>query len=153
MHAVHTFLVTSLLALSATVAAEPISFRHLPPGASLEVGFRSSGCFHQTDFAFHFERAADQSVHVTVHDLQNSKKLGSLALSESDLVGLDNLMKAYRHLPLGGCTTEDTLTLVQKKDGKAVASETITDSTCDISRRKDLLQFATLTERLKKQGK
>ena len=152
-------LLVNLLVLGLAVGGEEISFRKLPAGDSIQVSFRSSGCFHQTAYEFDFQGGKDPAARVTAIEEkwdpksrrqlpEGRKELGAVVLSDSDLAGLDRLLKFYRQPQPGGCTTIDHITVSQRRGGKVAATESFTDSTCATYDRKDLTLFTALARRL-----
>jgi hypothetical protein len=149
MKAIWTCVLASLALAGSVLAAEPISFRKLPDGDTIEVTFQSFGCFHQAAHALDFARGKEMTVDIlSLVPPKRGKALGKITVSDRDLAGLDRLMKFYRSKQPGGCTTVDTIGVVQKHDGKVVAEEKYTDSTCATYDKKDLTLFSALISRL-----
>lgn len=129
------------------------SFAKLPVGDVMVVEYSSSGCFHSFGYEFVFE-GGKAKVTSVVHDWSGNKKAvvkteGEVVLSKEDLKGLDRLVKFYRAISGGGCTTVDTITITRRRGGKVVATEKFVDATCGTYDRKDLMTFARLGQRLK----
>jgi len=76
--------------------------------------------------------------------------LGHLPLTDSDLKGLDELLRFYRSSPRGGCTTTDTITISQVRDGKTIATEQFTDGSCSTYQMKGVTTLPELVHRLEK---
>ena len=118
------------------------SFSALPAGDTLQIDFKSDGCFHQDHFSFTYGRSPQPTMNVVefrttwVNDKpagEDSKYLGSLALTPSDLKQLDRLMDYYRKPHGDGCTTVETITIKHVHGGRVVAEETFKDASCDAS--------------------
>jgi hypothetical protein len=75
-------------------------------------------------------------------------ELGQVTLTDSDLKGLDEVLRFYRSSPRGGCTTEDTITISQVRDGKTVATERFTDDSCSTYQMKGITTFSEIVRRL-----
>jgi len=151
MKAMLTIVFAALAFAGPAVAGKPISFQKIPAGDTIEVTFMSVGCFHRVSYKMTF--APGENAVVSIKDLYSpkpGKHLGKIAVSGRDLAGLDRLMKYYRTPHLGGCTTVDQIKLVQKHDGKVVAEEEYTDSTCGTYDKKDFTLFPALAGRLEK---
>src|SRR4029434_4743305 len=141
--------ITFLLAVSCCVVrgAEPVThvdaFSKLKPGDTLVVRFHTSGCFHDATHEFTFRRALELTVSVVlvqfprdaarpgvVTTQTNRVELGTLRLSKSAVAGLDRLMEFYRSKHDSFCTTIDHISFTQQRAGKTVATEEITDGSC-----------------------
>ena len=78
-------------------------------------------------------------------------ELGSLTLTTSDIAGLDSLMDFYRSKHDSSCTTVDRLSLTEQRDGRLIATEQITDGSCQIYGMTGLTRFPDLIGRLNPQ--
>jgi hypothetical protein len=157
--------ITLLLAVSccATLGAEQLgrvdAFSKLKQGDTLIVRYHTSGCFHAATHELTFRRASELTVSIVqvprdaarsdIVTTQTSRvNLGTLTLSKSDVAGLDRLMEFYRSKHDSFCTTVDDLTFTQQREGNTVATEQITDGSCQTDQRKRLTRFPELIGRL-----
>jgi hypothetical protein len=76
------------------------------------------------------------------------REIGRLELSEADIAGLDALLAIYRTNIANGCTTTDKIMISQVRNGKVIASEQFTDSSCQASAIKDVVTIESLMQRL-----
>lgn len=151
MKSIWAFVLSGLALVAAAVAKEPISFQKLPAGDTIEVTFMSVGCFHRVGYKMTFVPGESAVVSIEALDSPKpAKPMGKITVSGRELAGLDRLMKYYRTPHFGGCTTVDQIKLVQKHDGKVVAEEEYTDSTCGTRDNKDFTLFPALAGRLEK---
>jgi hypothetical protein len=115
-----------------------VTFSSLPMTDTLEVRFSSRGCFHFYTYDFSFRHGATSMVSVVSvgHEWSEEEKeyvemsrenLGQVQLTESHLMRLDELLRFYRSQPHGSCTTVDTITLTQARDGKILGREQFID--------------------------
>lgn len=132
----------------------------LIPGQSLEVDYQSTGCFHHV--AYHIKiipqgdgylvtgsSPASSSPHNKKNERPKDTPLHAIKLSQRDAIKLDRLIEFYRHVPTGGCTTSDTISLQLKTGTKTITRATFTDETCDTYDRPELLTIPTLVQRMK----
>ena len=137
------------------------SFSALPKGDELEVTFRTSGCFHFAAYELTFRRSKDTNVSVTQIIYEGSPEreaitatnridLGQLSLSKSDLEGLDKLLRFYRNVPEGRCTTVEGISISQRHEGRTVATEKYVDGSCAADYVKDVRTIPALVKRLTK---
>jgi hypothetical protein len=135
------------------------TFSKLKRGDTLVVRFHTTGCFHDETHEFTFRRAAELTVAVVQLPRDaaraglgttqtNRVDVGTLTLSKSDVAGLDRLMEYYRSKHDGFCTTVDRISFTQQRDGKTIATEEITDGSCQTFRMKRLMTFPGLVGRL-----
>src|SRR6266404_6104137 len=94
--------------MSAAKAADKLAtFSSLAKDDELLVRFTTAGCFHFESYELKFRTAGTSTVFVTHFQLEwardgqtiaatNHVQLGQLALSKSDLSGLDRLLEFYR---------------------------------------------------------
>lgn len=149
-----SFLMASALAGS---AAEPISFGKLAKGESILVRLSSRGCFdNESSYEFEFGQSTATRVKITrldkkPHGASEEKRtvLGTFALPDGDVPGLDLLLNYYR----GGngdtfCTSTDTIVVTLKAGDGVKASETFTDNTADSRTMKKLTTFWSLLQRV-----
>lgn len=125
----------------------PISFQHIPPGETIEVSFKSTGCFHDESFVFIF-----QGGEVKVYRMEAGwrKPMGTATLSKSQLSGLDHLMNFYRERRPGGCTTSDRIVVGRKKGDDFISRESFKDDTCATYEMKELTTFTEIVSKLEK---
>jgi len=147
--------------LCAHAADKIATFSSLPTSDSLEVRFTSGGCFHFYTYDFVFRHGAKSSVSVASVTLQWSEKkkqyseksrekLGQVHLTDADLKGLDELLRFYRSQPGGGCTTVDTITVSQSRDGKTIATEQFVDGSCRTHTKNSFTTLPEIARRLEK---
>ena len=142
------FLFLSSIALART----PISFQQFPAGDSIHVTFTSSGCFHHQTYEFDFQRAG--TVTAKVSRVEGRRiPIGTVTLSETEIAGLDRLLKFYRSWHIGGCTTVDSIILTQTSCNTVKATESYTDRTCATYNMKNLTLFYSIVAKLKPKTK
>lgn len=117
------------------------NFTDLASGDSILIDMVSDGCFNHDHYQFTFGRLPVPTVSILEFEdrWDGNKRVGketiyrgSLALTEKDLKGLDNLLSFYRG-PIGdGCTTVDKVTLKQLREGHVVTSESVEDASCGL---------------------
>lgn len=115
------------------------SFTALPAGDTLQIDFKSDGCFHHNHFSFTYGRSPQPTMTVTrfqtewIDDkpTEESKYLGVLALTPNDIKQLDRLMAYYREPHGDGCTSVERVTIQHVHRGRVVAEETFKDESCD----------------------
>ncbi|MGB5898395.1 MAG: hypothetical protein WBG66_09370 [Geitlerinemataceae cyanobacterium] len=139
---------------------QPLTFSKLKPEDTLIVRLDSGGCFGGQTHELTFSQASELTVSVVelsqkaardgVAIPQTSRvHLGTLALSSSDVDGLDRLMKFYRSWRIGGgCTIVNHITFTQQSDGETVATQQIEDDSCRTFEMNDLTTFSELISRL-----
>jgi len=74
--------------------------------------------------------------------------LDQLTLSDAELTSLDGLMQFYRTNPRGDCTTTDTITITQLRDGKAVTTEQFSDGSCRGRQQSGVMPFLQIIQEL-----
>ena len=122
-------------------AAETVPrFSSLQKGDRMKLVLESSGCFHGFSFEFIFSRSNQLSVAVTklVPDwslelkkvVTNRVQEGTLILSQSDEMNLDNLLTMLRQAEPCFSTTKELITASQTRQERIVATETFTNSAC-----------------------
>jgi hypothetical protein len=109
------------------------------------IDFESTGCFSHSHFRLRYEPTPVPRLLVTDcdPDLQDAKSgrltrnrrppdLGVVELTPEQVARLDNLLRFYRkNDQRGGCTTNDTISVVLYQNGFPVRHETFVDSTCE----------------------
>jgi hypothetical protein len=134
-------------AASACFAADKIEgFSKLPSGDLLQLHFSSQGCFNHYSCDLTLSHT-DGSLAAVRMDTEG-REIGRLELSEADIAGLDALLAFYRTNIANGCTTTDKIRISQVRDGKVIASEQFTDSSCQASAIKDVVTIESLMQRL-----
>lgn len=116
------------LAFSVAASANQLTVASLDESDSIEIEFRSAGCFHfqQTHISI---RKLDRFVAQLSADGKDN--LASVELSATDVAALDDLIAYYRALTEPGlCTTEETISLTWMKSGSESALEPFSDATC-----------------------
>src|ERR1041385_3496761 len=153
-----TFYLIQLLSASccAALAQEATNrvdaFSKLKQGDTLVVRFHASGCYHDSVHEFTFRRGSEltvsvvqlpsESIFIAVTARQTNRvDLGSLMLTKSDIAGLDRLMEFYRSKHDTMWTTGVLLSFTQQSDGQTVATEQITDGSCQTYDMKGLTRF------------
>lgn len=153
-----------LLSASVALAGEAISFQKLPVNDAISVKLTSTGCFHSLTYEFEFQRGETLTAKATQIELRWSKSerrmevakripLGSVALSQTELAGLDRLFAFYRSKKAGDCTTVDEITAIQKRGDVVKITESFTDKTCATYRMKDLTLLSAIVEKLKSESR
>ncbi len=135
-----------------------VSFFEAQPGDVFEINFQSHGCFHHevqkivitrakkwmveiVDCSDHYNEATKK---VVTH---SRRKMASLELKEADAARLDRLLEFYRLPHSGGCTTEDRITIRQRRGANILAKETFVDGSCATYDKKELLTIGQLVRR------
>ncbi len=157
-HFVSFILITAGHCLCAHATDTIATFSSLPTSDSLEIRFTSRGCFHFYTYDFVFRHA---SVSVASVTQQWSKKkqqyietsremLGQVQLTDADIKRLDELLRFYRSQRDNGCTTVDTITFSQLRDGKTIATEQFVDGSCSIDTTNSFATLPEIARRLEK---
>ena len=128
-----------ILCSSATAIAGTVSLSQLQPGDRIHVSYGSRGCFHDRKCEIDFERGTS----VTAHSAGRS-----VTLSAREIQGLDRLIQFYRSRPVGGCTTEDEITITWFRDRQKIASERYVDRSCATYQMKDVMRFYEIATKL-----
>jgi len=68
--------------------------------------------------------------------------------SRREIQGLDRLIQFYRSRPVGGCTTEDEITITWFRDRQKIASERYVDRSCATYQMKDVMRFYEIATKL-----
>ena len=135
----------------ATAAADKVdTFSELPVSDTLRVRFVSNGCFHSSVHELVLGGGAPRTVAVFALAGQRTgaknsvpqEDLGQVNLTDSDLKGLDSLLRFYRSGADGGCTTVDTIEIAQIRGGKTIATERFTDRSCSTYGREGVTTFS-----------
>jgi hypothetical protein len=153
------------------------TFSKLPATDTLQVLFASQGCFGGSAYEFNFRHGSKNTVAVasgwrnllvenksfwgTLTDIPNlfflkkrkqqkDRNLGHVTLTESDLNGLDELLRVYRSIRRDNCTSTDTIEISQIHDGKIIAMEKFIDKSCDLYYLKNVTTFPAIARRLDK---
>lgn len=132
------------------------SFATLQAGQTIEVDFRSSGCFRSEHLSFRFRNENGLRVEVSNFKFDTKTReevlepLGSLRLNKNDAIALDGLLKFYRTKPEGHCTSVDSGAIRLMQGGKEISSESFRDATCSAS-NSEMLKLSDLANRLKKE--
>lgn len=131
------------------------SFGDLRTGETIEVDFRSSGCFNSEHLTLVFrkEKGLEAEVSKVVFDKETNEDKsvpqGRVALSKSETEGLDRLIKFYRNLEEGHCTTAESVQVTYRNGDEEVAKESFVDRTCSYN-AKELTRFTELRDKLSK---
>lgn len=152
------------LCLSGCVTTDtPGPFQKMANGDAIHVTYQSIGCFHFTNHELRFVKDGKVTVNVVDHEQRwndelkkreqlPEKNLGTLTLSKSDLARLDRLIEFYRSKPGLGCTTIDTVEMVQLRQGQPDLPERFEDGSCATDDMKHVLTLRSLIQRLEKQS-
>ncbi|PTY03011.1 hypothetical protein DB347_22715 [Opitutaceae bacterium EW11] len=127
------------------------------PGETLVIDYSSAGCFHQTHHTLTIDASDDARANVRVETAQrpaeaqkDSSKAESVIvpLTHNDVKRLHALFACYdSKKPDMVCTTVDTIRFSRRANGKVVSSVEVTDSSCSVSDRIDLLSVSEIIER------
>lgn len=139
-------------------ATEAPKISSLSASEEVQVEYSSRGCFHHFAYFFEFK---DKSV--TIYELKQTwseekqkfislgkKKLGTLQLSDEDVIGLDQLFRFYSTNAKSGCTTVDHIIAKHLQGGKIISSSEYYDGSCSTSDEEKLLTLSALKQRLAK---
>ncbi|MDR3159826.1 MAG: hypothetical protein LBU11_12675 [Zoogloeaceae bacterium] len=143
------FVLTATCSFHAQAADKVTTFADLPKDDQLEIRFSSGGCFHRVAYELTFRRATETTVSIT-QTRGNRVELGQLTLSMADVDGLDELVRFYRSVSSGNCTTSDSIIISQRHNGKIVATEKYTDNTCATNNMEGITAIPALVQRLRK---
>jgi hypothetical protein len=151
--------ISFLIAVSAW-AAEP-SFSNMEEGDSVEMTFRSTGCFHNIT-GYYEVRKSNGSSFFTEYAITWDKKIpgvmtekkviGVGQLAQHDIEGLDGLLRYYRGKKEGGSTTQASLLVEYFEGGKRIKVESLEDGSGGpgLEGKKDIASFFELTQRFHK---
>jgi hypothetical protein len=160
MHLPRLIFILILTIVATPAKSSGSGFARLLPGDMLQVRFASEGCFHACSYELKFTRTNRPTVTITSVEWdttanadRDGARLGTLPLSGRDLAGLDALMAFYRTNTITGCTTKNSIKVSQIHDGKALATEKLTDASCNIEdgRVKGVLSIESLIQRVVKE--
>jgi hypothetical protein len=153
------------------------TFSKLPATDTLHVLFSAQGCFGGSAYELTFQRGSTTTVIVAsgwrdssvenklfwsqLIDIPNlffpkkrqkqpDRNLGQVTLTNSDLNGLDELLRFYRSSRSDNCTKTDTIEISQIRDSKTIALEKFTDESCDPYKIKNVKTFLEIARRSKK---
>jgi hypothetical protein len=152
------------------------TFSKIPKTDTLQVLFSSRGCMGGSAYEFNFRYGStttvavasgwrnysdeNKSVWAKLTDIPNlfspkkwknqqDRNLGQVTLTESDLNGLDKLLRFYRSNRSDDCTSTDTIEFSQIHNGKTIAIEKIIDESCGSYGLKNVMTFNEIAGRLK----
>ena len=121
-------------------------------GESMVVTYSSQGCFHHRSNILVFHEN-----NVTIYKTMNKwnkkiskSKMGTLVLTKKDKEGLNKLFSYYDGKLPNGCTTVDEIEIKRYKNEKLISSKKITDASCGLYQKKDILSFSELIDRVMK---
>ena len=135
------------------MADSVVAFSRLGSGEELRIHFRSSGCFHNDVYDLVFQSGPRPTVTVAgvrygfIRSMARDRaprSVGTLALSDSEVAGLDALLRLYRDRPRGDCTTTEIVDVAYVRDGAVLASETFIDGSCAIDRAEGITSLQRL---------
>ena len=144
------------IGIGGALGAETVdTFSGLPASDSLRVRFVSNGCFHSANYEFVFSGSSPRSVSVFALAGQRAaaknsvlrEDLGQVGLTDSDLKGLDALLRFYRSGATGGCTTVDSIEISQVSGDKTVRTERFSDHSCRTYEMQELTTFPEIVRR------
>lgn len=135
------------------------AFSTFKQGDVLFVRYELKRCFGGGCFAFMFERG--ETFTVTMAEVprwwtaprpfvkdSGCTVFGTTTLSASDIKGLDALFTWYRSPRNNGCTSVDTITCTQLRQGVVIATENFVDGSCEISDHEEFIFFGELLQRV-----
>jgi hypothetical protein len=103
---------------------------------SMLIDYHTRGCFHEARYGFRFSGAALNQVEIFSLPSENNdaprQRIGTLELTKADLRGINSLLNFYRSGPRGNCSKIDTIKITWHRDGKEIATESFTDSSCSM---------------------
>jgi len=145
-------------------ASGPIKkFTKMTSNETLYVKVYGQGCFGSSTNKYIFHFSTQPFVIITTNDpylskdrksvisRKKPKTLGTIYLTSNDLIGLDKLIAFYRSKPKSGCTTVDTIDIIQRSNNEITAKEHFIDGSCatiGLSKDKGLVTFGDLVERI-----
>lgn len=135
-----------------------VSFFEAQLGDVFVINFQSHGCFHHevqeivitrakkwmvdiVDCSDHYNEATKKIV------THSRRKMAALELKEADAARLDRLLEFYRLPHSDGCTTEDQITILQRRGANILAQESFVDGSCATYGNKELLTIGQLVRR------
>lgn len=127
-----------VLALQGTLPMGQVHFGELGRGETVEVRFRSTGCFHSTRGHITFTGTGTGLRYTAALSESDHRAGRSGRLSHADAARLNLTMQAYRSLPPDQppdqyCTIIDRVVVTRYILGWAVARESFEDATCERS--------------------
>lgn len=157
-------LILSIYLFAASFAfSAGLSFSGMEDGDKIEVSEHSKGCFHdatsyyeitKTNGTYVFRELAISWDKSTPPKVLEKKTIGTIELTQNDIVGLDGLLKFYRGKKEASSTTQVSL-LFQFYDNKGVVTpEALKDGSggYGLEQMKDVVTFYQLTKRCKNVG-
>jgi hypothetical protein len=153
------------------------TFSKLPATDTLHVLYSSQGCFGGSAYELTFRRGSTTTATVAsgirdssaenklfwskLLDIPNpfspkkrqkqpDRNLGQVTLTNSDLKGLDELLRFYRSSRSDGCTSTDEIEISPIRDSKTIAIEKFTDESCGPYKIKNVKTFSEIARRAEK---
>lgn len=125
-------------------------FSQMDNGDEVLIEYASSGCFHRTHYTISITKRQGRCTAVIRDNQQTEQKdqLDEIELTRKDIQGLDHLLRYYRDRRSGRCTTTDEISISYRENGKEIATDKFTDSTCAIHERRGILSLSELISRL-----
>ncbi len=122
-------------------------------GESMVVTYSSQGCFHHRSNILFFHEN-NVIIYKTINQWNqktDKTKMGTLTLTKKDKEGLNRLFAYYAKKSHDGwCTNVDNIEIKRYKDEKLISSKKITDASCALYQKKDILSFSELIGRVMK---
>jgi len=125
-------------------------------GERIVVTYSSEGCFHHTSniLIFHENNVTIYKTKNQWNQKTDKTEMGTLTLTKKDKEGLNRLFAYYSEKSHDGWYTNvDNIEIKRYKNEKLISSKKITDASCSLYQRKDILSFPELIERVEKKKK
>jgi len=137
MQAIAALLLVLPWSSHAHVADSVTTFSRLAPGDELRIHFHGTAFVNNATFRVLFEGAPHPTLsmqRITSNHPRSQEplptRLRTVALADSEVAGLDSLLRFYRARRSGSCTTMDHVRVEQLRDGKVVGAEAFVDPSC-----------------------
>lgn len=143
------------------LAAAALSFSTMEDGDRVEITYSSKGCFHDETLYYEVRRRDGLSVFIQYAitwekgiqlKISEKKVLGELKLTNSDVAGLDGLLRFYRGKKESNSTTEDSMLVEYFEGAKQVGIKKLHDESggYGLDTRKDVVRLFQLAARFQK---
>jgi len=147
------YFLTSALAFS-----RDLWFSQMGNGDRVEVTLQATGCFHNTTSYFEIRKSRDllsfREYAITWNkssppEILSKKMIGEVNLAETDIEGLDGLLKYYRDGKQGNSTSQVFLRIEYYESGALVKVEDLQDysGNIELKDRKSVVTFFALAKR------
>ncbi|WP_395744540.1 hypothetical protein [Prosthecobacter sp.] len=157
-----TLLILCFLTVASAISAfaGELDFSSMENGDRVEITLHSTGCFHNITLWYEIKKSEDTCFftqyaitwdHSVPAKMVEKKAIGKLNLTQSDITGLDELLRYYRGKKSIGSTTYDLLRVEYYEGGRLIKVEHLDDASGGAALREkpDALSFDTLTARFK----